>query len=111
MTISNQKIDVEDSSIKPQSRILLRYIVKMPKFLPRQRKHKVRKRLEQDNGIQHGGDSNAAEILPIAVTEKETKRQDMKNALRAQQPKISSKKQKRLDKYIVRGLVIRESHN
>ena len=111
MTISNQKIDVEDSLTKFQGCILLYYMVKMPRFLPRQRKHKVRKRLEQDNGIRNGGDSNAAEILPINITEKETKRQDLKTALRAQQPKISSKKQKRLDKYIVRGLVIRESHN
>ena len=76
----------------------------MPKFVPRQRKHKVRRRLEQnggDVGVPAGNDSNAAQILPSTFTEKEKKRQDMKNALRAQQPKISSKKQKRLDKYIV----------
>ncbi len=77
----------------------------MPKFVPRQRKHKVRKRLEQDGGnidVLTGNDSNAAEILPPSVTEKEKKRQDLSNRLREQQPKVSSKKQKRLDKYIVR---------
>ena len=76
----------------------------MPKFVPRQRKHKVRRRLEQDGGnvgVPTGNDSNAAEILSSTSTEKEKKKQDMKNALRAQQPKISSKKQKRLDKYVV----------
>ena len=78
----------------------------MPKFVPRQRKHKVRKRLEQDGGnkgVPSGNDSNATEILLLNVTEKEKKRQDMKIALRVQQTNISSKKQKRLDKYIVRG--------
>ena len=76
----------------------------MPKFVPRQRKHKVRRRLEQDGGkvgVPTGNDSNAAEILSSTFTEKEKKKQNMKNALRAQQPKISSKKQKRLDKYVV----------
>ena len=78
----------------------------MPKFVPRQRKHKVRKSLEQDGGnvgVPVGNDSNVAEIVPTNATEKEKKRQDMRNALWAQQPKVSSKKQKRLDKYIVRS--------
>ena len=77
----------------------------MPKFVPRERKHKVRKRLEQDSAnidVLTGNDSNAAEILPPSATEKEKKRQDLRNRLREQQPKVSSKKQKRLDKYIVR---------
>lgn len=76
----------------------------MPKFVPRQRKHKVRKRVEQDGGnvgVPSGNHSNAAEIVPTTVTEKKEKKEDMKNALRVQQPKMSSKKQKRLDKYIV----------
>ncbi|KAF6241457.1 hypothetical protein HO173_000167 [Letharia columbiana] len=75
----------------------------MPRFVPRQRKHKVRKRLEQDSGnvgLPNGNDSNAAEIFPGTVAETEKKRQDMRNILRAQHPKTSSKKQKRLDKYI-----------
>ena len=79
----------------------------MPKFVPRQRKHKVKRRLEQDAGnlgVSASSDSNAAELLPVRVTEKEKKRQEMRNALREQQPKVSSKKQKRLEKYIVRSL-------
>ena len=79
----------------------------MPRFVPRQRKHKVRKRLEQDGGtvcVPTSMDSNAVEILPTSVTEKERKRQDMRNALRVGQPKVSGKKQKRLDKYIVCSL-------
>ena len=79
----------------------------MPKFVPRQRKHKVRKRLEQyagNLGVPVDNNSNAAEILSVSVTEKEKKRQEMRNALREQQPKVSSKKQKRLEKYIVRSL-------
>ena len=77
----------------------------MPKFVPRERKHKVRKRLEAHvNGGGNGhlaNDPNAVEILPGTSKEKEDRRQAMKNALRAQQPQMSSKKQKRLDKYIV----------
>ena len=83
----------------------------MPKFVPRQRKHKVRKRLEQNGGnkgVPTGNDSNAAEILLLNATEKEKKRQDMKMALRAQQTKVSGKKQKRLDKYIVCCLFLSE---
>lgn len=79
----------------------------MPNFVPRQRKHKLRKRLEQDGGngrVPTSMDSNAVEILPTSVTEKEKKRQDMRNALRVEQTKISSQKQKRLDKYIVRNI-------
>ena len=83
----------------------------MPKFIPRQRKHKVRRRLEQDAGnavYPTGDDSNPVEINPSTTTEREKKRLDMKAALRAQQPRISSKKQKRLDKYIVRRLSVRK---
>ena len=77
----------------------------MPKFVPRERKHKVRKRLEEHgNGGRNGhltSDPNAVEILPSTSREKEDRRQAMKDTLRAQQPQMSSKKQKRLDKYIV----------
>lgn len=81
----------------------------MPKFVPRQRKHKVRKRLEQDGDnvrVPTSMDSNAVEILPTSFTEKERKRQDMRNALRVERPKLSSQKQKRLDKYIVRSIFV-----
>ena len=75
----------------------------MPKFVPRERKHKVRRRLEDNNGEHEFVqlDSNAPEILASHVAEKEQKRQELKNALRDGQSKISGKKKKRLDKYIV----------
>ncbi|RAH41163.1 ATP-dependent RNA helicase ECM16 [Aspergillus brunneoviolaceus CBS 621.78] len=68
----------------------------MPKFVPRQRKQKHRQQAESTAGI----DTNAAEILPVSKSEKEAKRQKLKEELKSQNPTISSKKQKRLDKYI-----------
>lgn len=76
----------------------------MAKFVPRQRKHKVRKRLEQNDGNEgpkYGLDTNPVEIQSATATEREKKRQQMKQSLRAKHPKASGKKQKRLDKYIV----------
>ena len=73
----------------------------MPKFVPRQRKHKAREREKQNSTVEPTlSDSNAAEILPQSKLEREEKRRKLREELRAQQPKISSKKQKRLDKYI-----------
>ncbi|KAF2137313.1 uncharacterized protein K452DRAFT_278730 [Aplosporella prunicola CBS 121167] len=71
----------------------------MPKFVPRQRKHKARQREaeQQQNGAP---DPNAAELLPAGKAEREERKRKMKDELKAQQPKMSSKKQKRLDKYI-----------
>jgi ATP-dependent RNA helicase DHX37/DHR1 len=70
----------------------------MPKFVPRSRKHKV---LERSKPTKHASsDSNQIEIVPATKSEKEEKRQRLKEELRAGQSKISSKKQKRLDKYI-----------
>ena len=81
------------------------YIHQMPKFVPRERKHKVRKRHEENgNGDRNGhlaSNPNAVEILSSTSRGKEERRKAMKDALRAQQPQMSSKKQKRLDKYIV----------
>lgn len=72
----------------------------MAPYVPRQRKHRVRQRLENQNiSTKSDLDSNAVEILPADSTE--ARRKVLKAELRAQQPKISSKKQKRLDKYIV----------
>lgn len=73
----------------------------MPKFVPRQRKHKVRQR-EAQNGV---ADSNTVEILPTSKEERDIRRQEMRAQLKAEQlanSKVSSKKKKRLDKYIVR---------
>ena len=74
----------------------------MPKFVPRQRKHKVLQRTKNDRPTPGTGeDSNPVEILPVDKAQHEEKRRELKAQLRAQQPKVSSKKQKRLDKYIV----------
>ncbi|KAF2097434.1 P-loop containing nucleoside triphosphate hydrolase protein [Rhizodiscina lignyota] len=73
----------------------------MPKFVPRQRKHRVlaRQKATGNSAVQNG-DSNTVELLPTSKKEKEERRQQLRKELQAQQPKISSKKKKRLDKYI-----------
>ncbi len=73
---------------------------RMAPFVPRQRKHKVRQRLKSKTREGAGDDPNVLE-LPSSTTQKEEKRKAIKSALRAQQPKMSSRKQKRLDNYIV----------
>lgn len=72
----------------------------MAPFVPRQRKHKNRQRA-QSGAAENGSDPNAFEILPASVKERDEKKNALKEALRSQQPKMSSKKKKRLDKYIV----------
>lgn len=73
----------------------------MPKFVPRPRKQKDRqKAAESSRQVQ---DTNATEITPVSTT-KDEERKRLREELRAHQPKISAKKQKRLDKYIVRKL-------
>lgn len=74
----------------------------MPKFVPRQRKHKVIARQKSRPDTEQD-DANTAEILP----QEERARADKKEALKGQlmseaQGKMSGKKKKRLDKYIVR---------
>ncbi|PGH09928.1 hypothetical protein AJ79_05544 [Helicocarpus griseus UAMH5409] len=69
----------------------------MPKFVPRQRKHKNK---QKENQAASQQDTNVAELAPIPKSEKEEKRRKLREELRAQQSTISSKKQKRLDKYI-----------
>ncbi|KAF2084376.1 P-loop containing nucleoside triphosphate hydrolase protein [Saccharata proteae CBS 121410] len=76
----------------------------MPKFVPRQRKHKVLARQQRegttnDVGVD-GADANAAEIMPASKTEREEKRRKLREELKAEKGKMSGKKQKRLDKYI-----------
>ncbi|PYI00132.1 P-loop containing nucleoside triphosphate hydrolase protein [Aspergillus ellipticus CBS 707.79] len=68
----------------------------MPKFVPRQRKQKHRKNEATSAPV----DTNVSELAPVSKSEKEAKRQKLKDDLRAQHTQISSKKQKRLDKYI-----------
>lgn len=72
----------------------------MPKFVPRQRKHKVVARQKSANGAQIE-DANAEQILPAEQREREEKRKNLKDELvRASQGKVSGKKKKRLDKYV-----------
>lgn len=73
----------------------------MPPFVPRIRKHKVRRRLQSNrtNSEKHE-DSNPLKLESPGNSNEES-RQALENELRSQQPVISSKKKKRLDKYIV----------
>jgi ATP-dependent RNA helicase DHX37/DHR1 len=71
----------------------------MPRFVPRQRKHKLRKRAVSENE-DLDVDTNQIQILPLSKEEKDAKRRQLKGQLQAGQPNASSKKQKRLDKYI-----------
>lgn len=90
----------------------------MGKFVPRERKHKQRVRAEEERqaaaakvGIKAVSDANADVILPPGKEDKEDKRKKLREEMRAAQPqsKISKKKQKRLDKYIVRFLETRRT--
>lgn len=72
----------------------------MAKFIPRDRKARRKRDRRSQNEV--SSDTNAVEILPITASEKENKKRVIKDSIRAQQPKMSSKKSKRLDKYIVR---------
>lgn len=73
----------------------------MPPFVPRVRKHKVRRRLQTNcKNLEKYEDSNPLE-LESSSKSKEESRQALRNELRSQQPVMSSKKKKRLDKYIV----------
>ena len=83
----------------------------MTKFVPRQRKHKVLQKQKHHAGKYktENGDTNVAEILPAVDARREKKKMEMKAALKAQQPAISGKKQKRLEKYLVRTLILKSS--
>ncbi|CAL8583195.1 putative ATP-dependent RNA helicase DHR1 [Xanthoria parietina] len=70
----------------------------MAKFVPRDRKKRRRKADNtQDGGIL---DTNVVEVIPPVASEREKKKREIKNSIRAQQPAMSGKKAKRLDKYI-----------
>ncbi|CAG7967631.1 unnamed protein product [Penicillium salamii] len=66
-----------------------------PKFTPR-----LRKQRHRQNPAGESADTNAAQVEPVSKDEKEARRQKLQAELREQQPNMSSKKQKRLDKYI-----------
>ena len=77
----------------------------MNKFKPtRIRKQKARARAARDGSTAEVPiDANALVINPVDQKDRLARKQEMKDALRAQQPQMSSKKKKRLDKYIVSG--------
>ncbi|KAL9105459.1 MAG: hypothetical protein Q9227_009368 [Pyrenula ochraceoflavens] len=68
----------------------------MPAFVPRQRKKGAQRRGKREALL----DTNQIQIIPEDKTEKEARRQNLRDELRASQTSISRKKQKRLDKYI-----------
>lgn len=75
----------------------------MAKFVPRQRKQKHRNlaRDKRQSDAQEQTDlSNAQEILPEHVREKEERKAQMREELKSQGVKVSGKKAKRLDKFI-----------
>ena len=72
----------------------------MAKFVPRDRKKRRRKFDNPQDGAVL--DTNVVEVVPTVASEREKKKREIKNSIRAQQPAMSSKKAKRLDKYIVR---------
>ncbi|KAG9200615.1 putative ATP-dependent RNA helicase DHR1 [Epicoccum nigrum] len=73
----------------------------MPKFVPRQRKHKVAARQKAAARNDAPAEANVEQILPAEQKEREERRRAMKDELvRDTQSKMSSKKKKRLDKYV-----------
>ncbi|KAH7411713.1 P-loop containing nucleoside triphosphate hydrolase protein [Phaeosphaeria sp. MPI-PUGE-AT-0046c] len=71
----------------------------MPKFVPRQRKHKTIAR--QKLSAPQTEDANAEQILPAEQREREEKKKALKEELvRESIGKITGKKKKRLDKYV-----------
>ncbi|GKT84771.1 LOW QUALITY PROTEIN: DEAH-box RNA helicase [Colletotrichum tofieldiae] len=76
----------------------------MPKFVPRQRKHKVLAREKaKENGV-IPLDTNTDEILPEDQKRIQEKRAQLKAELQGDGAKVSGKKAKRLEKYITNKL-------
>ena len=77
----------------------------MPRFVPRQRKHKVLARQKEtskgaSSPATTPASSNQEILIPQSKAERQAKKEALLAELRAQQTKVSSKKQKRLDKYV-----------
>ena len=70
----------------------------MPRFVPRERKHK---KIARNKSTSHSN-SNTETLLPETSTERDARRGALQKELLTQQPesKVSSKKRKRLDKYV-----------
>ena len=74
----------------------------MPRFVPRERKHKVINRQASSSNKKIIPSDSKVEILVSAKNSKRDElRRELRESVKAQQPRISSAKQKRLDKYIV----------
>ncbi|KAH7125596.1 P-loop containing nucleoside triphosphate hydrolase protein [Dendryphion nanum] len=72
----------------------------MPKFVPRQRKHKVLAR-QKDTKPTLNNDANVTEIIPIEKTKREQEKAALREELaKESKGKMSQKKKKRLEKYI-----------
>lgn len=84
----------------------------MPKFVPRQRKHKVLAR-SKNHGVATNSEinTNAVEYIPPAKAALEEKRRRLREELESQGPKVSGKKAKRLEKYIDTKLRKDENRN
>ena len=73
----------------------------MPKFIPRERKHKrLAKQPQSQSKFKSSVDSNATELIPASQSEKDERRQALKAQLVAPDTKVTGKKRKRLDHYI-----------
>jgi ATP-dependent RNA helicase DHX37/DHR1 len=73
----------------------------MPKkFVPRQRKHKVLARQKAQGNAEQQQDPNALEILPAEQSEVKKQAAQLRAQLNQDGVKVSSKKAKRLEKYI-----------
>ena len=74
----------------------------MPRFVPRERKHRKIARVQKASDTTTTTNSNPQEIVPETTTEREVRRAHLQKQLRDAQPasKVTSKKRKRLDKYI-----------
>ncbi|KAK5122840.1 hypothetical protein LTR85_003755 [Meristemomyces frigidus] len=74
----------------------------MAKYVPRERKHRRLAKQKLLSPSHDADDSNLQEVLPESKPEREARRATLAADLRERQPqsKISSKKRKRLDKYV-----------
>lgn len=74
----------------------------MPRFVPRERKHRKIARAKQNGNDSVNTNTNSEQILPESRDDREARRAALRQELRDARPesKSSSKKRKRLDKYI-----------
>ena len=72
----------------------------MPKFVPRQRKHRVLARQKAEENAQHEVEDTNQDILPAGKAEREKKKLEIRESIEKQGVKVSGKKAKRLEKYI-----------